>query len=106
MFEPADVIYVNAGATRPADAWLDRLKEREADRAVDGRRISEPRRAARSRVPDRAAQPGILLRAGSLGFAIFPCEGGCDEASGKVWSRLSTKGGRAVNADHKVQSEI
>jgi protein-L-isoaspartate(D-aspartate) O-methyltransferase len=28
MFEPADVIYVNAGATRPADAWLDRLKER------------------------------------------------------------------------------
>jgi len=26
MFEPADVIYVNAGATRPADAWLDRLK--------------------------------------------------------------------------------
>src|SRR5258707_4315104 len=28
MFEPADVIYVNAGATRPADAWLDQLKER------------------------------------------------------------------------------
>src|ERR1700719_917781 len=25
-FEPADVIYVNAGATRPADAWLARLK--------------------------------------------------------------------------------
>jgi protein-L-isoaspartate(D-aspartate) O-methyltransferase len=29
MFESADVIYVNAGATRPADAWLDRLKEGE-----------------------------------------------------------------------------
>jgi protein-L-isoaspartate(D-aspartate) O-methyltransferase len=27
MFEPADVIYINAGVTRPADAWLDRLKE-------------------------------------------------------------------------------
>lgn len=26
-FEAADVIYVNAGATRPADPWLDRLKE-------------------------------------------------------------------------------
>ena len=26
-FAPADVIYVNAGASRPADAWLDRLKE-------------------------------------------------------------------------------
>ena len=25
-FDPADVIYVNAGATRPAAAWLDRLK--------------------------------------------------------------------------------
>jgi protein-L-isoaspartate(D-aspartate) O-methyltransferase len=25
-FDPADVIYVNAGATRPADVWLDRLK--------------------------------------------------------------------------------
>lgn len=26
-FETADVIYVNAGATRPADIWLDRLKD-------------------------------------------------------------------------------
>ena len=25
-FDKADVIYVNAGATRPADRWLDRLK--------------------------------------------------------------------------------
>src|SRR5262245_55527434 len=25
--DPADVIYVNAGATRPADVWLDALKE-------------------------------------------------------------------------------
>lgn len=26
-FDPADGIYVNAGATRPADLWLDRLKQ-------------------------------------------------------------------------------
>jgi protein-L-isoaspartate(D-aspartate) O-methyltransferase len=26
-FDPADVIYVNAGATRPAPFWLDSLKE-------------------------------------------------------------------------------
>ena len=26
-FGPADVIYVNAGATRPAVAWLDRLRD-------------------------------------------------------------------------------
>jgi hypothetical protein len=38
MFEPADVIYVNVGAT-------------------DG--FPEPRRAARDGVPDRASRPGI-----------------------------------------------
>ena len=26
-FDPADVIYVNAGVTRPVDLWLDRLKD-------------------------------------------------------------------------------
>ncbi len=26
-FDLADVIYVNAGATRPADIWLDRLND-------------------------------------------------------------------------------
>lgn len=26
-FDPADVIYVNAGVTRPAETWLDNLKE-------------------------------------------------------------------------------
>src|SRR5262249_13919479 len=26
-FDAADVIYVNAGATRPADLWLDRLND-------------------------------------------------------------------------------
>src|SRR5262249_54752597 len=26
-FDPADVIYINAGATRPAASWLDGLKE-------------------------------------------------------------------------------
>jgi protein-L-isoaspartate(D-aspartate) O-methyltransferase len=27
-FDPADVIYVNAGATRPAESWLDGLRDR------------------------------------------------------------------------------
>jgi protein-L-isoaspartate(D-aspartate) O-methyltransferase len=27
LFDPADVIYVNAGVTRPAETWLDGLKE-------------------------------------------------------------------------------
>jgi protein-L-isoaspartate(D-aspartate) O-methyltransferase len=26
-FDPADVVFVNAGATRPVDTWLDRLRD-------------------------------------------------------------------------------
>jgi protein-L-isoaspartate(D-aspartate) O-methyltransferase len=60
MFEPADVIYVNAGATRPADMAGSAEGGGKADPAGDGGRITEPRRAARGRVPDRTARPGIL----------------------------------------------
>src|SRR6202011_4085579 len=60
-FEPADVIYVNAGATR-ARGCMARPPEGtgKADLAVDGGRFSEPRCSAGSRVPDRAARPGIF----------------------------------------------
>src|SRR5258705_485047 len=60
-FERADVIYVNAGAPRPADAMARPPEGRgKADPAVDGGCISEPRCAAGSRIPDRAARPGIF----------------------------------------------
>jgi D-amino-acid dehydrogenase len=51
-FEPADVIYVNAGATRPADAWLDRLKE--------GGRLILPLTA--DAFPNRDARRGAVFR--------------------------------------------
>lgn len=59
-FEPTDIIYVNAGATRPADNWLEGAGRRWApDPAADHRpRVHDRRvhelRAPRRRVCDRA----------------------------------------------------
>jgi protein-L-isoaspartate(D-aspartate) O-methyltransferase len=75
-FEPADVIYVNAGATRPADAWLDRLKE-------GGRLIlpltadAFPNRDVRRGAVFRIERHGLEFLARRIsGVATFPCEGG------------------------------
>ncbi len=77
-FDPADVIYVNAGATRPADAWLDRLR--------DGGRLILPLTAVD--FPHGDARRGAVFRIERRGdeflarrisaVAIFPCEGGRD----------------------------
>jgi protein-L-isoaspartate(D-aspartate) O-methyltransferase len=82
-FDPADVIYVNAGATHPAAPWLDGLKE--------GGRLILPltcfeardrgpiqRRGAVFRIERRGTE--FLVRWLS-GVAIFPCEGARDPAS-------------------------
>jgi Protein-L-isoaspartate(D-aspartate) O-methyltransferase (PCMT) len=71
-FEPADVIYVNAGATRPADAWLDRLKE--------GGRLILPLTRMHFRTAMCGGEPCSgssgtarnFWRAGSLGSRSFP----------------------------------
>ena len=81
LFEPADVIYVNAGATRPADIWLDRLKE--GGRLIlpltaDGFPNRDVRHGAVFRIERRG--PEFFARRIS-GVAIFPCEGGHDDAS-------------------------
>jgi protein-L-isoaspartate(D-aspartate) O-methyltransferase len=86
-FEPADVIYVNAGATRPVDAWLDRLKEHgrlilplTTDKGFTNNDPSIPfdRRGAVFRIERRSAK--FLARRVSA-VAIFPCEGARDAAS-------------------------
>ena len=74
-FAPADVILVNAGATRPADAWLDGLAE--------GGRLILPLTAGG--FPNVDVRHGAVFRItrqddGFLakrisGVAIFPCEG-------------------------------
>jgi protein-L-isoaspartate(D-aspartate) O-methyltransferase len=86
-FEPADVIFVNAGATRPADNWLDGLKE--GGRLIlplttnRGFADSDPsipfdRRGAVFRIERRATE---FLAQRVSAVAIFPCEGARDSAS-------------------------
>lgn len=85
-FEDADVIYVNAGATRPAMTWLDRLK--------DGGRLVLPLTTAKGfGVEDlnkAKIHGGVFLisRDGGEFFArwispvaIYPCAGMRDEAA-------------------------
>jgi protein-L-isoaspartate(D-aspartate) O-methyltransferase len=85
-FEAADVIYVNAGATRPADIWLDRLK--------DGGRLILPLTARKTMPPTHV---GPVTRHGAVfhverqggefyakwvsAVGVYPCEGGRDECS-------------------------
>lgn len=81
-FDPADVIYVNAGATHPADAWLDGLKQRG--------RLILPLTSAPAGDRGPVQQGGAVFcieRRGDdfaarrvSGVAIFPCEGGRDPA--------------------------
>jgi protein-L-isoaspartate(D-aspartate) O-methyltransferase len=63
-FAPADVTYVNAGATRPADSWLDRLR--------DGGRLILPLTTDKG---FNSLDPGQIRRQG----AVFRVERqGCD----------------------------
>jgi protein-L-isoaspartate(D-aspartate) O-methyltransferase len=92
-FDPADVVYVNAGATRPADAWLDALND-------SGRLIlpltaagfpqGDSRRGAVFRIERRG---GDFLARRISPVAIFPCEGGRDEASERAVAAALDKGG-------------
>jgi protein-L-isoaspartate(D-aspartate) O-methyltransferase len=77
-FAPADVIYVNAGATHPAAHWLDRLAE-------GGRLILPVTAAGFPRGDIRHGAVFCIKRNGDdyptrriSAVAIFPCEGGRD----------------------------
>ena len=98
-FDAADVIYVNAGATRPADVWLDGL-------AQGGRLIlplttnrgfgrNDPpvaieRRGAVFRIERRS---GEFLARWISPIAIFPCEGARDPSSEAALAEAFAKGG-------------
>ena len=98
-FDPADVIYVNAGATRPADIWLDRLK--------DAGRLILPLTSEKGFGENPENIP-IQRRGGVFGIvrrdeeflakwlsavAIFPCEGARDAESERVLAAAFEKGG-------------
>ncbi len=100
-FAPADVIYVNAGASRPVDAWLDRLAE--------GGRMILPLTAHGDFAPGLPLDPtklslqGVVFRIerrgedflarGVSSVAIFPCQGGRDDASIQALAAAFDKGG-------------
>jgi protein-L-isoaspartate(D-aspartate) O-methyltransferase len=84
-FDKADVIYVNAGCTRPAETWLDRL--------TDGGRLILPLTSGEgfsSASSERMRRSGAVFRIVRRGgdyfanwissVAIFPCAGNRDEA--------------------------
>jgi protein-L-isoaspartate(D-aspartate) O-methyltransferase len=97
-FDAADVIYVNAGCTRPAESWLDRL--------ADGGRLILPMTSDQgfgAKSPERMASAGAVFRIERRGkdylaswispVAIFPCAGNRDESSERALAKAFAKGG-------------
>ena len=97
-FDQADVIYVNAGCTRPAENWLDRL--------ADGGRLILPLTSDQgflANALERVARAGAVFRIERRSrdylaywisaVAIFPCAGSRDEVSEHALAEAFTKGG-------------
>ena len=98
-FDPADVIYVNAGATRPADIWLDRLNDRgrlilplTSDNGFGENSENVPiqRRGAVFRIKRRGNE---FLAKWISAIAIFPCVGARDAESERALAAALDKGG-------------
>jgi len=96
-FDQADVIYVNAGVTRPADQWLDGLRE--------GGRLILPLTTIKGFMADddtkvhlRGAMFRIERRASEFSaqwispVAIIPCDGARDETSEAALAEAFKKG--------------
>jgi protein-L-isoaspartate(D-aspartate) O-methyltransferase len=97
-FDPADVIYVNAGATRPADIWLDRLNDGgrlilplTSDKGFgeNPENIPIQRRGAVFRIERRGNE---FLAKWISAVAIFPCEGARDAESERALAAAFEKG--------------
>jgi protein-L-isoaspartate(D-aspartate) O-methyltransferase len=97
-FDKADVIYVNAGCTRPPESWLDRL--------ADGGRLILPMTSDKgfgAVAPAQFARAGAVFRITRHGddyharwisaVAIFPCVGNRDEVSERALAEAFEKGG-------------
>jgi protein-L-isoaspartate(D-aspartate) O-methyltransferase len=87
-FAPADVIYVNAGATRPAENWLDGLKE--GGRLILPLTVNRPAGTGLMAMANVGGVLGITRQGGSYPARwisptmIFPCAGGRDPAAEQV----------------------
>jgi len=96
-FDPADVIFVNAGATRPADSWLDGLTE--GGRLIlplttnQGFQGPESVPIERRGVVFRIERHGDEFPARRISaVAIFPCEGMRDPGSEAALAAAFAKG--------------
>ena len=92
-FPPADIVYVNAGATQPLPHWLDRLAE-------GGRLIVPLTEAGFPRTDFRRGAVFCIERHGDdyaarriSGVAIFPCAGGRDDDGAAALSDAFARGG-------------
>jgi protein-L-isoaspartate(D-aspartate) O-methyltransferase len=107
-FAPADVIYVNAGATHPAAIWLDRLCDRgrlilplTTDKGFNS--SMDPSQLRHRGAIFRIERQDSDFRARWIGpVAIFPCEGVRDAASEAALAAALEKGGwEAVTGLHR-----
>ncbi len=95
-FDAADLIYVNAGATRPADNWLDNLKE--GGRLILPLTTDNGFSSDWSKIKQRGAMFLITREADEFRakwispVGIFPCVGMRDEASEKALAKAFEQG--------------
>ena len=104
--EPADVIYVNAGASRPADSWLDALKP--GGRMVlpltvnfmteQGHLMTDGAIFLITRHED---EPNHFAARCMSGTRIYPCAGMRDEASDRALAAAFEKDGFRKNGSEK-----
>jgi len=87
-FDPADVIYVNAGATRPVDLWLDRLKD--GGRMIMALTKDKDTGGAWFRIERRGVE---FLAKWISAAGLFPCEGARDAESERALVAAFDKGG-------------
>jgi protein-L-isoaspartate(D-aspartate) O-methyltransferase len=97
-FAPADVIYVNAGATQPAKAWLDGLSYSgrlilplTTDQGF-GTSIDIGKMAQRGAVFRIQRSDNVYSARWISPVAIFPCAGSRDAESGQALARAFENG--------------
>jgi protein-L-isoaspartate(D-aspartate) O-methyltransferase len=96
-FDTADIIYVNAGCTRPASRWLDSLADggrlilpMTSDKGVGG--LAE--RIERAGAVFRIKRSGAKYHASWISpVAIIPCAGNRDEVSERALAEAFGRGG-------------
>jgi protein-L-isoaspartate(D-aspartate) O-methyltransferase len=96
-FDAADIIYVNAGCTRPAARWLDNLTNggrlilpMTSDKGVGGPAV----RIERAGAVFRITRSGEAYHASWISpVAIIPCAGNRDEMSERALAEAFDRGG-------------